>query len=95
MKNKINRIVAFFLIAVIALITLTGCGNMSIGLGNYEFKHVHIFTHDGNDRCLEVEKWYEGDTGIEVCTAEYGSLFLSEGTYMLCGDKCPICDNEN
>ena len=88
-----KKILAVALLVAMAIIILSGCGNMSAGVGNYEFKRVHIFTHDGNDRCLEVKKWYENDTGIEVLTEEYGSLFLSEGTYMLCRDKCPICDN--
>lgn len=88
-----KKILAVTLLVAMAIIILSGCGNRSVGLGSYEFKRVHIFTHDGNDRCLEVKKWYESDTGIEVLTEEYSSLFLSEGTYMLCRDKCPICDN--
>ena len=34
------------------------------------------------------------ETGIEVKTKD-GALFLSEGTYFLVEDKCPICDAEN
>jgi hypothetical protein len=38
-------------------------------------------------------KWYESSTGIEVLTKEAGSMYLSEGTYILLeGDKgCPFC----
>ena len=87
-----KKILAVALLVAMAIITLTGCGNQG-GFGSYTFNRVHIFTHDGHDRCLKVERWYESNTGIEVLTEEYGSLFLSEGTYMLCRDKCPICDN--
>lgn len=86
----------FKLIAVLIIMFMTvvfgACGNHSIGLGKFTFRKVHIFVHDGPDMCLTVEKWYEDDIGIEVRTKEYGTLWLSEGTYMLCEHDCPICD---
>lgn len=71
---------------------LTGC-NMSMGLGNFSYNHVHI-TDNIDGRCATVEKWYDNESGIEVKTTEYGSLFLSEGTYILVGEthKCPYCN---
>ena len=77
---------------VLVLVLLAGCGNHSVGLGNYTYKKVHIDTHNYSG-CLTVEKWYESGTGIEVKTEEAGSVFLSEGTYILIeGDKgCPFC----
>lgn len=90
MKKKI----VFVLMAVIVLATfiLTSCGNVSIGFGNFNFRKVHIHMGDVN-RCLTIEKWYDNEgMGIEVKTKECGSLFLSEGTYILIEDKCPICD---
>lgn len=91
MKKVITIILAVILCLVVMSVT-AGCGNMSWDAGNFTFTKVHIFTRDGNDRCLTVETWHDGDTGIEVKTEEYGSLFLSEGTYMLCEDECPICN---
>lgn len=79
---------------IIFMILFAACGNRSLGLGKFTFRKVHIFIHDGPDMCLTVEKWYESDTGIEVKTKEYGSLWLSEGTYMLCENECPICGRE-
>lgn len=76
---------------IIFMILFAACGNHSIGFGNFTFTKVHIFIHDGPDMCLTLKKWYESDTGIEVLTKEYGSLWLSEGTYMLCQNDCPIC----
>lgn len=77
------------LLTVGTVFALSGCGNKSLGMGNYNFTKVHIFSHQG-DACCKVEKWYDNETGIEVKT-DKGSLFLSEGTYMLVGDYCPIC----
>ena len=83
---------------IISIITLCSlmmcsCGNRSLGVGNYNFKKVHIDTHHFSG-CLTVEKWYEEEsgTGIEVKTEEYGAIFLSEGTYSLIEDVCPFCD---
>lgn len=70
---------------------LASCGNYSAGLGNYTYKKIHIDTHHFSG-CCEVEKWYESENGVEVLTKEYGSIFVSEGTYILIGEKCPICD---
>ena len=85
-----KRIIAVLMILGL-LIALCGCGNMSIGLGNFEFNKVHIDTHNCSG-CFTVEKWYESGTGIEVQTKEVGSMYLSEGTYFLISDDCPFCN---
>lgn len=81
-----------FVIAVTMLLAfLVACGNMSIGLGNFEFKGLHCSDFSGNVKDFTVEKWYENGQGIEVKTKEAGSMFFSEGTYILYEDVCPIC----
>ena len=84
-----TRIVAVVMVLVLAGV-LSGC-NMSLGLGNFEFNKVHIDTYH-HSKCFSVEKWYENGTGIEVKTKESGSMYFSEGTYILIADKCPFCD---
>lgn len=87
-----KKFIAIALCAVIAIATLTGCGNQSLGFGNFTYEKVHIDTYHYSG-CLTVETWYENETGVEMKTKECGSIFLSEGTYiMLGGDKeCPFC----
>lgn len=77
------------LLAAVLLPTLSAC-NKSIGPGNYNFQKVHV---DGEhiSQCLTVEKWYDGENGIEVKTKEAGAIFLSEGTYILIEKNCPFC----
>lgn len=79
-------------IMCIMLFVLVGCGNRSLGLGNYSFKHIH-FTDAVGGHCATVEKWYENESGIEVNTKEYGAIWCSEGTYIMfeSGDRCPYC----
>jgi len=92
MKKKYVAFKWFVILIIIFMMVVLGaCGNHNIGFGNFTFTKVHIFVYDGPDMCLTVEEWYEGDIGIEVRTKEYGSLWLSEGTYMLCENDCPIC----
>ena len=80
------------LLVVLLLVAMTGCGNMTIGFGDFEFQKVHVDTYHYSG-CLTVEKWRDVDTGIEVKTKEAGSLFLSEGTYILLEGEfeCPFC----
>lgn len=90
-----QRIIFRFLFAAVLLacvVSLTACGNMSMGIGNYTFEKVHVDTYHYTG-CLTVEKWYDNSSGIEVLTDEAGPMFLSEGTYILLeGDKdCPFC----
>ena len=86
--KKIHIIISL-LFVVIMLLTLSACGNMSYGLGNYEFTKIHVDTYHYSG-CLDVVKWYENSTGVEVKTSN-GNIFLSEGTYMMIEDDCPFC----
>ena len=87
MKHRIIAIVALLLIIIVCF---CGCGNMSWGVGNYEFNYVHVDTYHYSG-CLEVDKWYENGTGIEVKLDDGNNIFLSEGTYTLIEDNCPFC----
>lgn len=84
------------LIALICVITimLAGCGNMDVsGIGNYSYKKVHVDTN-GYSGCIAIKSWLDGDVGIEVKTEDYGSMYLSEGTYILIEDVCPLCNSK-
>ena len=85
--KKICLLLAF----AILVMMLCACGNQSIGFGNFTFKKVHIDTYHFSG-CYTIVKWHDNESGIEVETEEVGSIFLSEGTYILVEDKCPICD---
>ena len=84
-------------VALVAIILTTaaimGC-NMNPGLGTYSFKKVHILAHNGEEKCFEISSWRDTEIGCEVKLKNGGSLWLSEGTYILVSDKCPICDHE-
>ena len=87
-----KKLVILVTLIVLTLTCTMGCGNMSLGFGNYTFTKVHVDTHHFSG-CFTIEKWYDNDTGIEVLTAEAGSMYLSEGMYILLeGTKpCPFC----
>lgn len=89
-----KKIFAVILVVAMLATMLSGCGNMSMGFGNYTYEKVHVDTHNYSG-CLSVKKWYENEgSGIEVFTKEGVSLFLSEGTYVLIGgdNGCPLCE---
>ena len=88
-----KKIFLTFMLILLVVICFSGCGgNMSVmGIGNYSFEKVHVDTYHYSGR-LEVEKWYENSTGIEVKTKDYENIFLSEGTYTLIEDECPFCE---
>ena len=85
-----KKIIAIVVLAAMCLVMLTGC-NMSLGMGNFSFKNVHVDTYHYSG-CFTIKKWHDNDSGIEVNTEEAGSIFLSEGTYMMIEDDCPFCD---
>ena len=91
-----KKLLAILLVLVMVITLFAGCGNHSIGIGNYTYEKVHVDTHNYSG-CLTIKKWYESGTGIEVLTEEAGSIFLSEGVYILIeGDKgCPFCANHD
>jgi len=90
-----KKLIAAALVAIILTmaVIMTGC-NRNIGLGTYSFKKVHILTHNGEEKCFEISSWREAEIGCEVKLKNGGSLWLSEGTYILVSDKCPICDHK-
>lgn len=80
-----------FLLAAVATLSLASCSNMSITWGELNFEKVHIIAGDYNS-CVAIKSWHDDDLGIEVKLKDKdGSLFLSEGTYILVSDYCPIC----
>ena len=89
MKKVMRIVLALVLIAVMA-VTFVGCGNVSLGLGNFEFNKVHVDTYHYSG-CLEVDKLYETSTGVEIKTKSGESIYLSEGTYIMVEDECPFC----
>lgn len=86
-----KKIIAIIIMMLALVALFTGCGNMSMGFGNYTFEKIHVDTHNYNG-CFTVEKWYYNASGIEVKTKEVGSLYLAEGMYMLIEDECPFCE---
>lgn len=77
-------------LVLVLLMILTGC-NLGMGPGSFTFNRVHICDFSGSCADATIIKWYDNGEGIEIKTKEYGSLFLSEGTYILFNDVCPIC----
>lgn len=88
MKKLVKPALVLMLIAVMVA-TFVGC-NVSPGMGSLEFNKIHVDTYHYSG-CLEVDKWYETSTGIEVKTEDGESIFLSEGTYIMIEDECPFC----
>lgn len=79
-------------LAAVLAITLSGC-NMSLGLGNFNFRKIHVDTHNYSG-CFTIEKWYDNTRGIEVKTEEAGFMYFAEGMYILIEDECPFCKEE-
>lgn len=88
-----KKILALMLVLALAL-SLSACGNMSLGIGNFEFNGAHISDYAGNCVDVSIDKWYESSTGIELLLKNGNSIYLSEGTYILYEDHCPICEAE-
>ncbi len=85
-----KKIIVMIMVVAMLAVMLTGCGNMSMGFGNFTFRKIHVDTHNFNG-CFAVEKWYDNASGIEVKTKEVGYMYLAEGMYMLIEDECPFC----
>jgi hypothetical protein len=86
-----KKLVAVLVICLLMVPMLCAC-NEGLGWGNYSWTHIH-FTDAVEGCCATIEVWYKNTTGIEVKTQEYGSMFLSEGSYILFenGETCPFC----
>ncbi len=87
-----KKILIFICCVLITGLCLTSC-NLSIGMGNFSYKHIH-FTDMAEGHCATIVKWYDNAEGIEVKTEEYGYLYCSEGSYILfeSGERCPYCE---
>ena len=88
-----KRIIITLLALCICACMLCSCGNVGWGPGNFDFKHIHFADGTGEAHCATVERWYDNEMGIEVKTAEYGAMYLSEGLYTLfeSANHCPYC----
>lgn len=86
-----KKLIILIMSLILTVFTLSGCGNMSVGLGNYNFRKVHISTPGGFDKCCELDNWHDNERGCEVKLKNGSSIYLSEGTYILVEDYCPIC----
>ena len=86
-----KKIFAIILCVIALCMVLTGC-NENLGFGNFNWKHVH-FSDAVASYCATITSWHDNETGIELHTEECGSMFLSEGSYILFEDgaKCPFC----
>ena len=80
------------LIAILLVLGVTGCGNYSPGMGNYRYSIIHVYDTAGHYHDYHIATWYEsGSAGIEVTTTDGNNLFVSEGSYILAKDYCPLC----
>lgn len=86
-----KKVVVIVLCVIAMCFMLTGC-NENWGFGNYSWKHVH-FSDAVEGHCATIKSWHDNSTGIELHTEECGSMFLSEGSYILfeSGADCPFC----
>lgn len=82
-------------ILAFSTLALSACGNMSVGPGNYQFNKCHIFNYGSEGTCVEIERWYDNENGIEVKIKNGSALYLSEGSYMLVESNCPFCNGGN
>lgn len=87
-----KKFICMFLAACLFVCMFCACGNENWGFGNYTFGHIH-FGDGANAHCANVNSWHDNEMGIEVHTEEYGSMYLSEGTYVLFEEAstCPFC----
>ena len=88
-----KRIIALTLVTIMLVFVLASCGNENWGFGNYNWTHIH-FTDAVEGHCATITSWHNNETGIEVHTQECGSIFLSEGSYILfdTAEHCPFCE---
>ena len=80
----------FIIALVVALMfVMTSCDDFLSSQS--DFNGVHILVNNGQDKCVKMKSVHYYNTGIQVETEEFGPLLLSEGTYIVYKDKCPIC----
>lgn len=87
-----KKLLSILLVLLLLIVTIfSGC-NVSYGIGSYEYNKIHVATH-GYSGCIDIDKWYDTSTGLEVKTEDGQSMFFSEGTYILVEDDCPMCND--
>lgn len=88
-----KKLIFTFLVIITLCITLCSCGNgnRSVVMTDVTYNTVHV--HSGEyTKDFTVEKWSSKSyTGIEVLTKEAGTIYLSEGTYILFENECELC----
>lgn len=92
MKNGLLKSLLATILIISAVLSFCACGNENWGIGNYTYTHVHV--GDGAEGyCADVSSWHDNELGIELHTEEFGSIYCSEGTYLLFEDgaNCPFC----
>ena len=92
-RSSIFTFIGIILVLVIVMVTASSCGNRAIlDPGNFNFKHVHI-SDDVEGHCLNIDKWWDNESGVEVRTTSGDGVFLSEGTYQMfeSAESCPYC----
>ncbi len=90
--KKILSIIGILILSAGMIFSLSACGNQR--LFDYEwdtYKYIHCLS---TNECYEIKSWKNNEIGIKVETKEYGILYFSEGTYILIGEKCPICAHD-
>lgn len=90
-----KKVIGMILVVMLLVCTLCACGNENWGFGNYNWKHVH-FSDAVDGHCATISSWHDNETGIEIHTVECGSMFLSEGSYILFESEsnCPFCNGD-
>lgn len=90
-----KKVIGMILVVMLLVCTLCACGNENWGFGNYNWKHVH-FSDAVDGHCATISSWHDNETGIEIHTVECGSMFLSEGSYILFENEsnCPFCNGD-
>ena len=90
-----KKIICLMLIVLLILPVLVGCGNENWGIGNYNYTHAR-FSVDEVGVCADVSSWHDNELGCEIHTKDYGSIYCSEGSYILIedGKDCPFCHGE-
>ena len=63
MKNRAFKVIILVIIAVIALLILSSCGNRSVGIDPYQTFQKAYINLGGEWKMLSVQNWrdYEGD----------------------------------
>ncbi len=89
-----KKLILSILLAAVLLFTslsLTSCGNQDyFDMEQDTYKYVHCIS---SGKCYKIKSWKNNEIGIKVTTESYGIMYFSEGTYILVGDKCPICNH--